>query len=142
MIKYFFGYSPDLNPVEKMWSKLKSKIRTSRTNNSETLCFPQNKHGILLLHGFQEHSPKAGRTGADIPGQGVAAPEMRPAAASPRPNLLRLCWQSSRTAPHRRDAAAPQDRPDRSAAHAEITLPKAGLGCNAEAGGNERGVKT
>jgi transposase len=36
-IKYLPAYSPDLNPVEKMWSKVKTKLRESQATDADTL---------------------------------------------------------------------------------------------------------
>ena len=36
-IKYLPAYSPDLNPVEKMWSKVKSKLREYQATDEESL---------------------------------------------------------------------------------------------------------
>lgn len=34
---YLPAYSPDLNPIEKMWSKIKSILRTSKARDAEKL---------------------------------------------------------------------------------------------------------
>jgi transposase len=34
---YLPAYSPDLNPIEKMWSKIKSILRTLKARTKETL---------------------------------------------------------------------------------------------------------
>lgn len=31
-------YSPDLNPIEKMWSKVKAHLRKAKARNPDTLC--------------------------------------------------------------------------------------------------------
>ena len=36
-IKYLPAYSPDLNPIEQMWAKIKTKLREYRATDSETL---------------------------------------------------------------------------------------------------------
>jgi len=36
-IKYLPAYSPDLNSIEKMWSKIKTKLRESQATDTETL---------------------------------------------------------------------------------------------------------
>lgn len=36
-IKYLPPYSPDLNPIEKMWSKIKTKIKESQATDTDTL---------------------------------------------------------------------------------------------------------
>jgi transposase len=36
-IKYLPAYSPDLNPIEKMWSKVKTKLREHQTTDAEAL---------------------------------------------------------------------------------------------------------
>lgn len=38
-IKYLPAYSPDLNPIEKMWSKIKTKLRERQATDSDTLFF-------------------------------------------------------------------------------------------------------
>jgi transposase len=35
--KYLPTYSPDLNPIEKMWSKVKAIVRISQTTDTDTL---------------------------------------------------------------------------------------------------------
>jgi len=37
IIKYLPAYSPDLNPIEKMWSKVKTKLREYQATDSNTL---------------------------------------------------------------------------------------------------------
>jgi transposase len=37
VIKYLPAYSPDLNPIEKMWSKVKTKLRKYQATDSESL---------------------------------------------------------------------------------------------------------
>jgi transposase len=37
VIKYLPAYSPDLNPIEKMWSKVKTKLRERQTTDADTL---------------------------------------------------------------------------------------------------------
>ncbi|MDR3362044.1 MAG: transposase [Desulfovibrio sp.] len=36
-IKYLPAYSPDLNPIEKMWSKVKTKLRERQARDGDTL---------------------------------------------------------------------------------------------------------
>ena len=36
-IKYLPAYSPDLNPIEKMWSKVKTKLRECQATDADTL---------------------------------------------------------------------------------------------------------
>ena len=36
-IKYLPAYSPDLNPIEKMWSKIKTKLREYQATDADTL---------------------------------------------------------------------------------------------------------
>ena len=36
-IKYLPAYSPDLNPIEKMWSKIKTKLRERQATDSDAL---------------------------------------------------------------------------------------------------------
>jgi transposase len=36
-IKYLPAYSPDLNPIEKMWSKIKAKLREYQATGTDTL---------------------------------------------------------------------------------------------------------
>jgi transposase len=36
-IKYLPAYSPDLNPIEKIWSKIKTRIREHRATDTESL---------------------------------------------------------------------------------------------------------
>ena len=36
-IKYLPAYSPDLNPIEKMWSKVKTNLRESQTTDVDAL---------------------------------------------------------------------------------------------------------
>lgn len=36
-IKYLPAYSPDLNPIEKMWSKIKTKLREYQAKDADTL---------------------------------------------------------------------------------------------------------
>ena len=36
---YLPAYSPDLNPIEKMWSKVKSILRTLKARTKETLIY-------------------------------------------------------------------------------------------------------
>jgi transposase len=36
-IKYLPAYSPDLNPIEKMWSKIKAKLRESQATDADAL---------------------------------------------------------------------------------------------------------
>ena len=36
-IKYLPAYSPDLNPIEKMWSKVKGKLRERQATDTESL---------------------------------------------------------------------------------------------------------
>jgi len=36
-IRYLPAYSPDLNPIEKMWSKVKSKLREYQATDDESL---------------------------------------------------------------------------------------------------------
>lgn len=36
-IKYLPPYSPDLNPIEKMWSKMKAKIKEYQATDAESL---------------------------------------------------------------------------------------------------------
>jgi transposase len=36
-IKYLPPYSPDLNPIEKMWSKVKTKLREYQARDADTL---------------------------------------------------------------------------------------------------------
>jgi transposase len=36
-IKYLPAYSPDLNPIEKMWSKVKTKLRACQARDGDTL---------------------------------------------------------------------------------------------------------
>jgi transposase len=44
-IKYLPPYSPDLNPIEKMWSKIKTKLREAQTTNTDAL-FQAIKHAF------------------------------------------------------------------------------------------------
>jgi transposase len=37
-LKYLPPYSPDLNPIEMMWSKVKNKLRESKARTQEGLC--------------------------------------------------------------------------------------------------------
>jgi len=37
-IWYLPAYSPDLNPIEKMWSKIKAHLRKAKARNPELLC--------------------------------------------------------------------------------------------------------
>lgn len=36
-IKYLPAYSPDMNPIEKMWSKVKTKLRERQATDTDTL---------------------------------------------------------------------------------------------------------
>lgn len=36
-VRFLPAYSPDLNPIEKMWSKLKSLLRTAKARTLDTL---------------------------------------------------------------------------------------------------------
>ena len=36
-IKYLPPYSPDMNPIEKMWSKVKTKLREYQATDADTL---------------------------------------------------------------------------------------------------------
>jgi transposase len=36
-VRFLPGYSPDLNPIEKMWSKLKGSLRSAEARTSEQL---------------------------------------------------------------------------------------------------------
>jgi transposase len=36
-IKYLPAYSPDLNPIEKIWSKIKTKLREYQATDTDTL---------------------------------------------------------------------------------------------------------
>ncbi len=37
-IWYLPAYSPDLNPIEKMWSKIKARLRKAKARDPESLC--------------------------------------------------------------------------------------------------------
>ncbi len=37
-LRYLPPYSPDLNPIEKMWSKIKAYLRKAKARNSDDLC--------------------------------------------------------------------------------------------------------
>lgn len=47
-IKYLPAYSPDLNPIEKMWSKIKSKLREHQATDPDAL-FSAIKNAFSLV---------------------------------------------------------------------------------------------
>jgi transposase len=50
-IKYLPPYSPDVNPLEKMWSKIKTKLRETQTTNTDAL-FQAIKHAFESIISF------------------------------------------------------------------------------------------